>query len=132
MEPSGTKTRQVLIIDDDQYVVSFLGMFFKSKGFVVHTAKDLPDAEDTLKSQPLSVIVLDIRLKDSDGTKLVPKIHEFAPHVPVVMLTGLGYDEKLMQESLKAGAKGYVSKTLPPEELFAAVLRAMDPAPHSQ
>jgi DNA-binding NarL/FixJ family response regulator len=41
------------------------------------------------------------------------------------MLTGLGYDDELMNASLKAGANGYVSKTLPPEELFAAVLRAM-------
>ena len=128
MDSSGAKTRRVLIIDDDQYVVSFLAMFFKSKGFEVHTAKDSPEAEEYLARHTPDVVVLDIRLKDSDGTKLVPRIHELAPHVPVVMLTGLGYDEKLMQDSLKAGARGYVSKTLPPEELFAAVLRAMDPA----
>jgi DNA-binding response OmpR family regulator len=126
MDPAGTNKPHVLIIDDDQYVVSFLGMFFKSKGFEVQTGKDWADAETQLAHQTPSVVVLDIRLKNLDGTELIPLIHEKAPKVPIVMLTGLGYDEKLMQESLKAGAKGYVSKTLPPEELFAAVLRAMD------
>ncbi|MDX6767432.1 MAG: response regulator [Candidatus Methylacidiphilales bacterium] len=116
----------MLIIDDDHYVVSFLSMYFKGKGFDVDTASDALQAEKHLTHHPLDVVVLDIRLKDTDGTRLVPIIHQLSPKVPVVMLTGLGYDEKLMQKSLEAGAKGYVSKSLPPEELFAAVLRAME------
>lgn len=126
MDANTAHKRRVLIIDDDQYVVSFLSMFFKSKGFEINTAQDQAETEKHLSHQAPDVVVLDIRLKDCEGTKLVPRIHEIVPGVPVVMLTGLGYDEKLMQESLKAGARGYVSKTLPPEELFAAVLRAMD------
>lgn len=112
-------------MDDDQYVVNFLTMFFKHKGFQVAVAHNALEMERQFGPAAFDVVVLDIRLKDAEGTHLIPRIRELQAGVPIVMLTGLGYNEELMNASLKAGANGYVSKTLPPEELFAAVLRAM-------
>jgi DNA-binding response OmpR family regulator len=125
MDAAATANKRVLIVDDDQYVVNFLTMFFKHKGFDASVAHDALELERQLAQPKLDVVVLDIRLKDAEGTHLIPKIREKHPSIPIVMLTGLGYDEDLMNDALKAGANGYVSKTLPPEELFAAVLRAL-------
>lgn len=120
--------RRVLLVDDDQYVVNFLSLFLSQKAFEVEVAHDALELERRLARPRYDVVVLDIRLKDAQGTELIPRVQEMQPGVPVVMLTGLGYDEQLMDQSLKAGAKGYVSKTLPPEELLAALERAMQPA----
>jgi len=126
MDSAGAAPKRVLIVDDDQYVVNFLTMFFQHKGFQAAVAHNALEMERQLGGPRFHVVVLDIRLKDAEGTHLIPRIRELQEGVPIVMLTGLGYDEALMNASLKAGANGYVSKTLPPEELFAAVLRAMD------
>jgi two-component system KDP operon response regulator KdpE len=125
MNSPSAPARRVLIVDDDQYVVNFLTMFFKHKGFQVAVARNALEMERQFGPVAFDVVVLDIRLKDAEGTHLIPRIRELQASVPIVMLTGLGYDDELMNASLKAGANGYVSKTLPPEELFAAVLRAM-------
>jgi DNA-binding response OmpR family regulator len=112
-------------VDDDQYVVHFLTMFFKHKGFQAAVARNALELERKFGPAAFDVVVLDIRLNDAEGIDLIPRIRQLQAGVPIVMLTGLGYDDELMNASLKAGANGYVSKTLPPEELFAAVLRAM-------
>ena len=47
------------------------------------------------------------------------------PDLPIVMFTGLGYDEEAMQVARKAGANGYVSKGLGPSEIYSAVMRVV-------
>lgn len=127
---SGGGQKRVLLIEDDHYVVNFLSLYFGHKGFEATVAHNAPEALRRMEDGPYDVVVLDIRLRDTEGTTLIPNIREIQPGVPIVMLTGLGYDEELMKASLAAGANGYVSKTLPPEELFAAVLRALDDREH--
>jgi AmiR/NasT family two-component response regulator len=45
--------------------------------------------------------------------------------IPIVMFTGLGYDEEAMQKARKAGANGYVSKGLGPNEIYSALMRVL-------
>jgi DNA-binding response OmpR family regulator len=121
------REQRILLVDDDHYVVNFLSLFFSHKGFETIIAHSAEEALRRLEDCTFDVVVLDIRLRDTDGTDLIPRIRSVQHGVPIVMLTGLGYDDALMKASLAAGANGYVSKTLPPEELFAAVLRAIGP-----
>jgi DNA-binding NarL/FixJ family response regulator len=46
----------------------------------------------------------------------------------VVMLTGMGFVEDLLQEAHANGADGYVSKVLPLDELLLAIQRTLKPA----
>ena len=48
---------------------------------------------------------------------------------PIVMFTGLGYDEDAMQAARKAGANGYVSKGLGPSEIYSALMRVLQHQP---
>ena len=52
-------------------------------------------------------------------------IREKFPALPIVMFTGLGYDEDAMQAARKAGANGYVSKGLGPSEIYSALMRVL-------
>ena len=49
--------------------------------------------------------------------------------LPIVMFTGLGYDEDAMQAARKAGANGYVSKGLGPSEIYSALMRVLSAQP---
>ena len=70
-------------------------------------------------------MVLDIGMPKLDGLTLVSMIRQKNPELPIVMFTGLGYDEDAMQAARKAGANGYVSKGLGPSEIYSAVMRVV-------
>jgi DNA-binding response OmpR family regulator len=121
--------KRVLVVDDDFYVSQFLSAFLKRKKIDSLIAHDRPQVEAVLKKEDAcDAVILDLRLKDCEGIDLIPSIQAQWPGTPIVVLTGMGYDEDHMQEALKKGARGYVSKTLPPEELLAAIERAVDAA----
>ena len=74
--------------------------------------------------------MLDIGLAQEDGLKLLEHLKNSYPGVRVVMLTGMGFVEDLLQEAHDKGADGYVSKVLPLDELLIAIERASEgPAP---
>jgi DNA-binding NarL/FixJ family response regulator len=71
------------------------------------------------KLQP-DVVVMDVRLPGIDGVSAVKKIHEAAPDVQIVMFSAYG-DRRLLSDAIHAGAKGYVMKGSPPEDLTRAI-----------
>lgn len=114
-----------LIVDDNRLLNRFLTTFFREKG---HAAAALPDGlkvDAWLEKNPCDAIVLDIGLPKVDGLTLISMIREKHPDLPIVMFTGLGYDEEAMQKARAAGANGYVSKTLGPSEIYNAVMRVL-------
>jgi DNA-binding response OmpR family regulator len=69
------------------------------------------------------LVVLDIGLGGEDGLKLLCDIKAGHPDTQVVMLTGMGFVEDLLEEAQEKGANGYVSKGLPMDELLLEINR---------
>ena len=63
---------------------------------------------------------MDVRLPGIDGVSTVKKIHQSAPNVQIVMFSAYG-DKRLLSDAIQAGAKGYVMKGSPPEDLMRAI-----------
>ncbi|HEY2343638.1 MAG TPA: response regulator, partial [Chthoniobacteraceae bacterium] len=78
-----------------------------------------------LEANPCDAIILDIGMPKIDGLSLISMIREKFAELPIVMFTGLGYDEEAMQKARKAGANGYVSKGLGPSEIYSALMRVL-------
>ena len=116
----------ILILDDDPLVLEFLVDFMKHNGHRVTAILDPHDIEKVLKETKCNAAVVDIRLKGEDGIQYIPKIKKLISDGPVVVFTALGYKEDEMQRALQMGAKGFVSKLLPPEDLYAALMRAFE------
>jgi DNA-binding NtrC family response regulator len=47
------------------------------------------------------------------------------PNVPVILFSGIGLDEKTLQEARQKGASGYLNKTQPLDQMWAEVQRAL-------
>ena len=60
-----------------------------------------------------------------DGLSLISVIRERYHDLPIIIFTGLGYDEEMMQTARYAGANGYVSKGLGPSEIYSALMRVL-------
>src|SRR3984957_9666245 len=69
----------------------------------------MSEAESHLGSHVVDIIVLDLGLPDANGLEAIRRTHAAAPHIPLVVLTGLD-DESLAAEALQEGAQDYLLK----------------------
>lgn len=118
-----------LVVDDNRLLSRFLTTYLRSKGHSCSSLTDPTKAVSWLDLNPCDAIILDIGMPKIDGLSLISMIRERFATVPIVMFTGLGYDEEAMQAARKAGANGYVSKGLGPSEIYSALMRVLTQAP---
>ncbi len=121
-----------LVVDDNRLLNRFLTTYLRSKG---HNSASLTDSSKVvswLDLNPCDAIILDIGMPKIDGITLISMIREKFARLPIVMFTGLGYDEEAMQAVRKAGANGYVSKGLGPSEIYSALMRVLNHTPQSE
>lgn len=114
-----------LVIDDDPSITRFLATYLKQKG---HTCATLTEGFQTaawLELHDCEVAVVDLNMPKVDGISLITYIHEIQPSLPIIVFTGVGYEEEKMHAALRAGANGYVSKNLPVEQLYCVLSRVL-------
>ncbi len=116
----------VLLVDDNRLLNRFLTTFFRDKGHTVASLTDGLKLEGWLEKNPCDAIILDIGLPKVDGLTLTSMIREKHATLPIVMFTGLGYDDDAMQKARTAGANAYVSKTLGPSEIYNVVMSVVE------
>lgn len=120
-------SQHILVVDDEAQIRELLSVYFRRQGFEVTTAATSGESLQILARGPVDLVVLDIGLEGEDGLRLLEKIKANHPNVRVIMLTGMGFVEDLLEEAHAKGADGYVSKVLPLGELLLAVQRVFNP-----
>ncbi len=83
----------------------------------VETGEEIVDA--VVRLEP-DVVIMDVRLPGIDGISAVKRVAQAAPDVKMVMFSAYG-DKRLLGDAITAGARGYVMKGSPPEDLLRAV-----------
>ncbi len=114
-----------LIIDDDPAVTKFLVTYLKQKG---HSCESLTEGFQTaawFEYNHCDVLVVDLNMPKVDGISLISFLREISQKLPIIVFTGIGYDEERMHAALRAGANGYVSKNLPIEQLYCVLSRVL-------
>ena len=82
--------KTLLLLDDDSALRTRLGRALESRGFVVTTAGSVAEAADALRTSVPAFAVLDMRLEDGNGLKVVEMIRDRRADARMVMLTGYG------------------------------------------
>src|SRR5271157_3546449 len=102
-------TIRLLIVEDNPVdVLSLKDALQQSKGtnFAVSHVETLGEAKGFLEKQDIDVLVLDLGLPDSQGLETFMKVQEYAPNLPIVVVSGLN-DESVAIETVKNGAQDY-------------------------
>lgn len=120
--------QEIMFVDDEAPIRELLADFFRQKGYLTRTASTAAEARESLAQCLPSLVVLDIDLGESDGLALLEAIRASHPSLPVMMLTGMGFDNALLAEALKKGANGYMSKLLSLDHLLLEVHRVLNAA----
>jgi len=100
---------KILVIEDSEDLRLVISGIVKKAGYKVFTAATGSEGLQLLECQLIDLVFLDIGLPDANGIELISPIHEIAPDVDVVMLTG-NDDATSAVNSLKSGAVDYLLK----------------------
>ena len=87
--------RRVLVVDSDEQVRAAAHALLEKSGCTVETARDGAEAASMVRSgggDAYDVIIADIRLPDMSGYQLLLRLKELIDPVPLVLMTGFGYD----------------------------------------
>lgn len=117
--------QHILVVDDEAPIRDLLSTYFRKHGYDVSSATGADDAMKIVDGQVLHLVILDVLLADTDGLEVLGTIKQSHPRLPVIIMTGIGFDEELLQEAIQKGASGYVSKTLPLDQLLMEAHRAL-------
>ncbi|HXG47817.1 MAG TPA: response regulator [Methylomirabilota bacterium] len=120
--------QHILVVDDEKPVRELIELYLRRHGYEVSVADSSAEALTLLDRQRVDLVVLDIGLADEDGLQVLAELKTRHPNTRVVMLTGMGFVEDLLEEAQRKGADGYVSKVLPLDELALAIRRTLTPA----
>jgi DNA-binding NarL/FixJ family response regulator len=118
---------RVMVVDDEALVREGLRLVLEHGGElqVVAEASSGASALATLRDVTVDVVLLDIRMPEMDGIEAARRITAVEGAPPVVMLTTFS-DDALIVGAIRAGASGYLLKSMPPAEIRAAVCSAAD------
>jgi diguanylate cyclase (GGDEF)-like protein len=117
---------KVLVVEDDELVVTLLRKHLEMDGFEVIHEPDGIAALTTSRSLEVSLVLLDRRMPGMDGIDLIAQLRRQASYarVPVVMLTALGSEEEIVR-GFERGADDYIVKPFSPAELLARIHRLL-------
>jgi len=104
--------KTVLLVEDNPGDARLLREMFNEQGShktELTQVECMSDAEKHLAQRQVDIILLDLGLPDAEGVGSVRRVRAAAPHVPLVVLTGLD-DEALATQALQEGAQDYLIK----------------------
>ena len=109
----------LLLVDDDEDILSLLTNFFRKHSHTVSVAQDGAAMFATLEKQPIDLVILDVMLQQEDGFNLCRRLRAQSA-VPVIMLTAVAdHTDRIV--GLELGADDYLTKPFDQRELLARV-----------
>src|ERR1043165_4579939 len=116
----GVKAPHILIVDDDAGQRSLLHSFLKSQGFETVPVDSGSRALETLRAQPFSLMISDVRMPGMSGLETLRLARKEHPVLPVLLVTAYA-DVKEAVGAMRDGALNYLAKPIDLDELLATV-----------
>lgn len=118
----------ILVIDDDVAVQASLRLLLGENGFRVATAGRQGEALRFLKTEVISLILMDMNLSPEttgeDGLELLSEVKSVWPAIPVILITGWGSID-LAVEGMRRGAFDFITKPWDNQRLLQSVRNAL-------
>ncbi|MEL6517136.1 MAG: sigma-54 dependent transcriptional regulator [Pseudomonadota bacterium] len=117
----------ILIVDDERDIRELIGDILRDEGFTARLAANSNECMAEISTEPPSLIILDIWLKDShmDGIDILKTVKRDNPDVPVVIISGHGNIE-IAVAAIKQGAYDFIEKPFNIDQLMVVITRAME------
>lgn len=113
----------ILVVEDESNIRSFITTILKANGYNVMLAKDGAEAIMYITSYCPDVIILDLGLPDMDGGEIIKVVREWS-QMPIIVVSARSRERDKV-EALDLGADDYITKPFGTSELLARVRTAI-------
>ena len=114
------------MVDADEAIRRSAHHLLGCQGATVETARDAHEAIALARQTPYSAALVDIRLPDLDGYETYRRLREVQPGVPIILMTGFGYDPShSIVKARQEGLQTVLYKPFRADRLMEAVEQAL-------
>ena len=113
---------RILVLDDDHEVAAFLAEFLEGRGYQVVTAHTGADGLAIVREGRVGLLLLDLKLPDMDGNRVMEEVQKLASPPDIVCVTGATSLDSAIK-AVEGGTAGYILKPVDPSRLDAIVRR---------
>lgn len=110
----------ILVLDDEEGYRMEISEFLVNNGCQVHKAATPAEAFQIIEKNKIEVAIVDIRLPEMDGIEVLRRIRSFNPDIEVIMITGHGDMESVIN-SLRAGAADFLRKPFSLNDIYNSI-----------
>jgi len=116
----GDSARILIVDDDDESIREVLTAILRDEGYIVEAVDTGEKAVQATQQKFYNLVLIDIRLPDMEGTKLLTKMKDTIPKMVKIIITGYPTLQNAI-EAVNKGADGYIVKPINIEETLKII-----------
>jgi two-component system response regulator VicR len=116
---------KILVVEDNLLTLRILNFILKKEGYEVTSAENGLDAIEFLDDLQPDLVITDVMLPLKSGLEVISYSKDNFPHIPVIVLSGLGDEERTVSKAFNLGADDFVAKPFNPNEFLLRVKRLL-------
>lgn len=124
---ANTGNKRILVADDNEAVRIMLEDILSEAGYPVSTALDGQETFDELNNKNYDLVILDLLMPQKSGFEILEWLNTQKNRPMVLVLTGIFRSPREIERLRLLGAKGYIYKSAPVEEILYRVNRVLFP-----
>jgi len=118
------ESARILVVDDDESIRKVLATILEEEGYTVDTAKNGKEAITKSRKNFYNLALIDIRLPDMEGTRLLATVKDTTPRMRKIIITGYPSVQNAI-EALNRGADAYVLKPFDMEKVIETIKKQL-------
>lgn len=122
--------KKILVIDDDEDIVTFLTTLLQDNGYATNAARDGQEGLEKTRAERPDLVLLDITMPEKSGVKYYREVRDDSElrTIPVVIVTGISFEFKrfISTRSQVPPPDGYITKPVDKQELLDTVRKLLE------
>jgi DNA-binding response OmpR family regulator len=114
----------ILVVDDEPIARQSLSEILRLEGYSVNSVPNGQAAVEYVRTHPVELVVVDLRMPGMDGLEVVQVVNQISPETEVILLTAFGSTESAVQ-ALRLRVHDYLLKPAPPAQVINSVKKGL-------
>src|SRR5512147_2960267 len=114
----------ILVVDDEPVARQSLSDILRLEGYSVNSVPNGQAAVEHVRTHPVDLMVVDLRMPGMDGLEVVQVVNQASPDTEIVMLTAHGSTDSAIQ-ALRLRIHDYLTKPASPVQVIASVKKGL-------
>jgi len=115
----------ILVVDDEPAFLKLVTIILEEEGYDVVAVETGEEAVKATQDNFFSVVLVDRKLPDTDGVKLLESFEDTEPKIRKIIFTGFPSIDNV-QEAIALGAHAYLTKPVDPKEIIETVRKQVE------